>query len=292
MTRPLRLEFPGALYHVTTRGDRRKTIFTDDIDRGYWLEVLELVCKRFNFVVHAYCQMGNHYHLMVETIEGNLAQGMRQLNSLYSQKFNRRHKFVGHVFQGRYKGILVHKESYLLELSRYVVLNPVRGCLVNAPGDWRWSSYNATLGHCTAPEWLEVDWILSQFGSDREGARQSYVRFVLAGVGKSSPLRETQHQIILGDATFVEQHSRYVGCDTNLTAITKDQRRLGAKKLIEYEANCSERDEAMFRAYSSTAFTMVEIAAHFGVSAQTVSRAVQRYERLSMDVPQAGRVSR
>lgn len=284
MTRPLRLEFPGALYHVTTRGDRRKTIFADDIDRGYWLEVLELVCNRFNFVVHAYCQMGNHYHLLVETIEGNLAQGMRQLNSLYSQKFNRRHKLVGHVFQGRYKGILVQKESYLLELSRYVVLNPVRAAIVCAPGDWPWSSYKATMGYSTAPKWLDVDWILSQFRGDREGARRSYLRFVLAGVGKSSPLQETQHQVILGDATFVKQHSRHVG-NTNLTAITKDQRRLGAKRLIEYEANCSERDEAMFQAYSSTAFTMVEIAAHFCVSAQTVSRAVQRYEQLSTDIP-------
>ncbi len=278
MTRPLRLEFPGALYHVTARGDRRKTIFTDDVDREYWLQALQLVCKRFNFVVHSYCQMGNHYHLMVETIEGNLAQGMRQLNSLYSQEFNRRHKFVGHVFQGRYKGILVQKENYLLELSRYVVLNPVRACIVDSPGDWPWSSYNATMGNCAAPEWLDVDWLLGQFGSDRDSARQSYLGFVFSGVGKSSPLRDTQHQIILGDAIFVAQHSQNL-VDTDFTAITKEQRRLVAQTLGEYEANFSKRDEAMFRAYLSTAFTMVEIAAHFGVSSQTVSRAVRKYER-------------
>ena len=107
MTRPLRIEFPGASYHVTSRGDRRKTIFVDDVDRESWINVVDLVCKRFNFVVHAYCEMGNHYHMMVETIDGNLAHGMRQLNSLYSQEFNRRHGLVGHVLQGRYKAILV-----------------------------------------------------------------------------------------------------------------------------------------------------------------------------------------
>lgn len=126
MTRPLRLEFAGALYHVTSRGDHRGSIYFDDTDRLAWLDVLATVCARFNFVVHSYCQMTNHYHLLIETIDGDLARGMRQLNGAYSQHFNRRHGLVGHVFQGRYKAILVQKESYLMELARYVVLNPMR----------------------------------------------------------------------------------------------------------------------------------------------------------------------
>ena len=126
MARPLRLEYAGALYHVTSRGDRREYIYFCDDDRISWLKILDSVCERFNWVVHAYCQMTNHYHLLVETVEGNLSRGMRQFNGQYTQSFNRRHGIVGHLFQGRYKAIVVQKESYLLELTRYVILNPIR----------------------------------------------------------------------------------------------------------------------------------------------------------------------
>ena len=277
MTRPLRIEFPGALYHVTSRGDRRQTIFADAIDRDCWLEVLRLVRKRFNFVIHAYCQMGNHYHVMLETVEGNLSQGMRQLNSLYSQEFNRRHNLVGHVFQGRYKAILVQKESYLLELARYIVLNPVRAGMVTTPEDWPWSSYNATLGTRPAPAWLCIDWLLSQFDPSRETAREKYRDFVLAERGSGSPLARTQHQVILGDAPFVARHRQDLG-GNDFTAITKEQRRVAAKTLGEYQLANPTRDEAMFQAYKSTAFTMAEIGEHFGVTYKTVSRAIRRRE--------------
>jgi REP element-mobilizing transposase RayT len=132
MTRPLRLEFSNALYHVTSRGDRREDIFLSDDDRNDWLEVLGNVCTRFNWVVHAFCQMTNHYHLLVETVDGNLSGGMRQMNGEYTQRFNRRHSLVGHLFQGRYKAILVQKEAYLLELTRYVVLNPLRANMMES----------------------------------------------------------------------------------------------------------------------------------------------------------------
>lgn len=254
-------------------------IFFDDIDRTYWLEVVDLVCKRFNFMVHAYCQMGNHFHLMLETIEGNLAQGMRQLNSLYSQEFNRRHRLVGHVLQGRYKAILVQKESYLLELARYVVLNPVRAGMVSAPADWPWSSYQAATGVCIVPDWLNVDWVLSQFADEPAVALDRYRAFVLAGIGKGSPLADTKYQIVLGDQAFAEQHGQRMGT-TDFTAVVKDQRRVTAMTLRQYEVSYSDRDEAMFRAYQSTAFTMVQIAAHFCVSYKTVGRAVRRHEKL------------
>lgn len=126
MTRPLRIELAGGLYHVTSRGDRREDIFLSDGDRRAWLDVFGQVCKRFNWVCHAWCQMTNHYHIVVETAEGNLSQGMRQLNGVYTQHVNRTHGRIGHVYQGRYKAILVERDGYLLELARYVVLNPVR----------------------------------------------------------------------------------------------------------------------------------------------------------------------
>ncbi len=124
MTRPVRIEFEGALYHVTSRGDRREAIYEDDADRMKFLEILETVIRDFNWVCHAYCLMTNHYHLVIETPDGNLSKGMRQLNGVYTQASNHRHDRSGHLFQGRYKAILVDGDSYLLELPRYVVLNP------------------------------------------------------------------------------------------------------------------------------------------------------------------------
>ena len=193
MARPLRLEFSGAVYHVTSRGDRGEAIYRDDEDRQGWLAVLALVCQRFNWVVHATCQMTNHYHLLVETVDGHLSFGMRQLNGLYTQRVNRRHRLVGHLFQGRYKAILIQKEAHLLELSRYVVLNPVRASMVALPQDWPWSSYGLCVADQLAPPWFDTDWLLAQFGAGRQSARSAFVKFVLQGVGLASPLLGTKN---------------------------------------------------------------------------------------------------
>ena len=134
MARPLRLEFPGAVYHVTSRGNARAAIFLDDEDRPIFLGVLGAVVARFGWLCHAYCLMDNHYHLLLETPDPNLSRGMRQLNGVYTQRFNRRHGRVGHVLQGRFKAILVDRDGYLLELARYLVLNPVRAGRVKDPG--------------------------------------------------------------------------------------------------------------------------------------------------------------
>src|SRR5258706_8306926 len=154
MSRPLRLEFPGAIYHVTSRGNARAPIFADDGDRELFLETLAHVVERFHWLCHAYCLMDNHYHLLIETPDPNLSKGMRQLNGLYTQRFDRRHGRVGHVFQGRFKAILVERDSYLLELCRYVVLNPVRAKMVKQPKQYQWSSYRATAGIDAAPPFL------------------------------------------------------------------------------------------------------------------------------------------
>ena len=135
MARPLRIEFAGGLYHLTSRGDGREDIYGGDGDRRVFVDLLAQVCERFNWRAHAYCLMTNHYHLLVETPDGNLSKGMRQLNGVYTQRFNAIHNRCGHVFQGRYKAIIVQKDAYLLELSRYIVLNPVHAAIVRAAGD-------------------------------------------------------------------------------------------------------------------------------------------------------------
>ena len=146
MTRPLRIEYPGALYHVTARGNARQRIYVDAEDYRAFLNLLGKLSERYHWRCHAYCLMSNHYHLLLETPEGNLAAGMRQLNGIYTQAFNRRHHKVGHAFQGRYQAILVDKDRYWLELSRYIVLNPVRAKMVKDAQAYPWSSFRATAG--------------------------------------------------------------------------------------------------------------------------------------------------
>ena len=277
MTRPLRLEFPGALYHVTSRGDRQQAIYRDDSDRAIWLATLGHVCGRFNFVVHSYCQMTNHYHLLVQTVEGNLSQGMRQLNGLYTQRFNRRHELVGHLFQGRYHAVLVQKESHLLELSRYVVLNPVRGGLVQSPEQWGWSSHRCAIGLQPAPAWLDIEQTVGQFGSCRDDAVCAYLKFVMAGAACDSPLKHIRHRFVLGDEAFVERHTQ-PPAQRELRGLCKAQRGALAMSLADYQRMYPERDLAIASAFRSTAFTMGQLARFFGVSDKTVSRAVRKYE--------------
>ena len=277
MTRPLRLEFPGALYHVTARGNRSSIIFRDDTDRRVWMQNVALACERHGCVIHSFCQMGNHYHVMIETRFANLARAIRHLNGAYSQYFNRRHNIVGHMFQGRYKAILVQKESYLLELSRYIVLNPLRANLVRSPENWPWSSYRYFVSKKNPLPWLERTWLLSQFGTTDAQAIPAFQAFIQAGIGKSSPLTETRHQVLLGDDAFVAQHQG------TQTTIKLDETVMAARQalilaLSDYQARYVNRNEAIARAYLSTAFTMPAIACHFGVSTRTVSRVVAEFE--------------
>jgi putative transposase len=282
MARPLRVEFAGALYHVTARGNRREEIYFDDQDRQRFLALLAEVCDRFNWLIHAYCLMTNHYHLVVETPDGNLSKGMRQLNGVYTQAVNRRHRRVGHVFQGRFKAILVQKEAYLLELGRYVVLNPVRARMVARAEDWPWSSCRVALGMADAPGFLDVEFLLSHFGSTRGAAAAAYRRFVESGIGRPSPLSAVRHQVILGDDAFVEQFNG-VRESAALREVPKVQRRPIAGELADFAARYPDRREAMARAYRSGAYTMQEIADHFGVHYMTVSRAVRSLEGGMLD---------
>lgn len=279
MSRPLRLEFPGALYHVTSRGDRKADVYLDASDRLVWLSILEEVCTRYNFVIHAYCLMGNHYHIVLETVDGNLTRGMQQLNGIYSQYFNRHHNVVGHLFQGRYKGIVVQQETYLLELARYVVLNPVRAKLVATPEEWPWSSYRSFINPVSAPQWLDTASTLRKFGVEPGLAIDGFRNFVSAGIGEPSPLLKIKHQLILGDEDYI-QRVQQLATYAEHRAITKVQRRALAKPLEAYALECGSAEEAMAKAYHSTIYTMEEIGAHFGVSYKTVSRAVKKYRAI------------
>ena len=277
MARPLRLELAGALYHVTCRGDGREDIFLSDADRQTWLETLAQVCRRFNWVCHAYCQMTNHYHLVLETPEANLSKGMRQLNGVYTQRFNRSHQRVGHVFQGRYKAIVVEKDSYLLELARYVVLNPLRAKMVRRLDQWPWSSYPATCGQVRVPQWLQVDFVLAQFSSVRARAIANYVAFVHEGARLPSVWGQLQGQIYLGSEAFVRKMQAMVDKKPSLAEIPRAQRRALRRALSDF-ASKYPRDEAIALAYLSGRHTMGQIAQHFGMHYTTVSRLVKAYE--------------
>jgi REP element-mobilizing transposase RayT len=277
MARPLRIELAGGLYHVTSRGDRREDIYLDDGDRYLWLDVLDQTCRRFNWICHAWCQMTNHYHLVMETVEGNLSEGMRHLNGVYTQAVNRKHRRVGHVFQGRYKAILVDKDSHLLELSRYVVLNPVRAAMVQDAEEWPWSSFRNMIGRAQPPAWLQTDWLLAQFGDTRDIAILRYAEFVRAGVRLPSIWTGLRNQVFLGDEEFVRRAQAQTD-RLDIAEIPRAQRRPPAKGLDHYRATAESNAKAMVAAFASGDYTMVEIARHFGVHYSTVSRAVRRGE--------------
>jgi len=232
---------------------------------------------RHHFLVHGFCQMTNHYHLILETAEANLSRGMRHLNGLYSQYFNRRHGVVGHLFQGRYNAILVQKESYLLELTRYVVLNPMRAGVIASLDEWPWSSHLYVMSDEPAPFWLQKRALLGRFGDSHAAAVRAYLDFVMAGVGAGSPLCKTCHQLLLGDEEFVRRHQTG-SHSVELTEIPKVQRQAVALSLNDYQALYRNKKEAIARAYLSRLYSMSRVAAHFQVSCRSVSRFVAAFE--------------
>ena len=265
MARPLRIEFADALYHVTARGNGRGEIFVDDEDRQRFLSALAATVTRLGWLCHAYCLMDKHYHLLIETPTASLSQGMRQINGTYTQSFNRRHGRVGHVLQGRFKAILVERESYLLELCRYIVLNPVRAGLVKEAGRYPWSSYRATAGLEAAPAWLMVDWVLSQFGRQRAAARRKYEAFVHEGKGASSPWSALRGQVLLGSEQFVQEMQPLLEENGHIGEVAREQRlahRPSLSRLLpaRVSENKVQRDAAIRHAYLECGYTMAAIA--------------------------------
>jgi len=278
MSRPLRIEYAEAVYHVTSRGNARKSIFRDNKDRGMLLNILGEVNDRYHWFCHAYCLMNNHYHLVIETPDGNLSKGMRQLNGVYTMRFNRRHGSVGHVFQGRYKAILVQKESHLLEVCRYVVLNPVRAKVVEIPERWRWSSYRATSGIERAHPCLTTDWVLGQFGSKKRVAGKRYRAFVKDGIGGRRIWEHVRGQSILGERDFVNRLTDFVRGYEEVIEIPKGQRYVIRPSLGEIfkdaEGGKQKRDAGIAYAITRCGYSGREVANHLGLHYSTVSRLI------------------
>jgi len=272
MARPLRLEFPGAIYHLTSRGNARQKVFLTDPDCQLFLKTLAGVVSRYHWICHAYCLMANHYHLLVETPKAKLSIGMRQLNGIYTQSFNRRHNRVGHLFQGRFKAILVERQSHLLELCRYIVLNPAQVKGRAQASTWKWSSYRATAGLASVPEFLRTDWILEQFGKKRSRAQQQYREFVRDGMG-SRPWDDLKGQIYLGSEAFIEKHT---SGKKDIKEIPRAQLRTAKPSLEQIFGRSGEK--AIGEAYEQ-GYRLNEIAAHLGVHYATVSRRLKRLER-------------
>jgi REP element-mobilizing transposase RayT len=205
MARPLRVEYPGAFYHVINRGISREKLYNSPRDYEKFLQYLEKATERFAVIVHTYCLMDNHYHLLLETAEPNLSVMMQWLNVSYATYFNRKHNRNGHLFQGRFKAILIDAEAYLKHLSRYIHLNPVRAKIIETPEQYRWSSYSAFIGKKKPPKFLQTDWLLSNFGINTKKARKNYKEFIEGADIKSVKdlSKKLEGGFILGDTDFV-----------------------------------------------------------------------------------------
>ncbi|MBB5204718.1 REP element-mobilizing transposase RayT [Inhella inkyongensis] len=286
MSRPLRIEFPGAIYHLTSRGDRREPIFEDDGDRELLLDIVAQTLERFDAQMLAYCLMGNHYHFVLHTRRANLAALMQQLNGRYTQAYNRRHGKVGHLLQGRYKAVLVDRETYLFEVCRYVELNPVRARMVGEPGDWAWSSYRAHCLRVEAPPWLDCAglhaYLLAQPASTpalQARAARRYAQLVAAA--RDQPLWEQglRQQIYLGDEAFVARMQALAGGEPQLqkkTGTPKAQRQAAhPKTLRQYLAECSSREQALWLGHREAGLTMSAMARELGLSVARVSQLIK-----------------
>lgn len=270
VARALRIQFPGALYHVTARGNAGQAIYCDDEDRDGFLGILARAVSRFAWLCHAFCLMGNHYHVLIETPRPNLAQGMRDLNGTYAQHFNERHGRIGHLFQGRYRAILVQKERHLLELSRYIVRNPVRAALCAHPADWPWTSYLGTAGLGRSPIFLTTDWLLGQFSDERIEAQTRYRAFVDELEAPAVPAPRSG--LYLGSGEFIERHSPKVPVQ-DVPRSQWEPIRPPLAALFEQAG-----DDGMLAAFYSHGYQLREIAHHLGIHPSTAGRRLRRLE--------------
>lgn len=288
MARPLRINYSGAFYHVTSRGNEQKSIFKSQRDRTKFFEYLDSAAKRYDAVIHAFCLMDNHYHLLMETPSGNLPQIMRHINGAYTTYFNVKRARSGHLFQGRYKAILVEIDEYAKELSRYIHLNPVRAKITKTPEQYEWSSYQFYTGVKASPEWLYRDFILGYFGSKVSIAQKRYRDFVNVLLDKEydSPLNGVESSTLLGSPGFISFIK-----DEFLSGKKPDKNIPALKELTE-KANMIDifnevetifggqpalaRNIKMFLCQEYTGEKLKHIGIHFGIGESGVSQASRR----------------
>ncbi len=285
MARSMRIEFPGAVYHVTSRGDRREAIFDDDQDAQRFMAVLGQATDRFGARLLAYCLMTNHYHLVLVTPTGGLSLHMRHINGVYAQSYNQRHGLTGHLFQSRYKAILVDRDAYLMALCRYVELNPVRAGLAAAASNWAWSSYAAHVGAAEAPPWLDVAslhaYVLGRdvtTAADHIEAARAYAELVAAAPEEPLWPACLHQQIYLGDADFVARMQALADPERAQSKQIPHLQRSAPLTLIDWLASCPTREEALLMAYRKSGISMTALAAELGVSTARVSQLIKRAE--------------
>lgn len=280
MSRSLRIQYPGAIYHVMTLGNDRKSIFLDERDRRFFLHSLAAILDEYNAVLYAYCLMSTHYHLLVETRDPNLAMLMRQVNGIYSRWFNHRHVQVGHVFKGRYVSRLVERQTYLLEVSRYIALNPVRAGMVRRPELFAWSGYRATAGYDPSPEWLSRGAVLEMVGGrNRRERERRYRGFVLEGLrGMENTPAGPAMPAVWGSDRFQQKLRKQARPSTGKREISRAQRFVGRPplgELVDRVRGRDERDRAIWRAYKACGYSMTAIGGQLGLSCSRVSRIVE-----------------
>jgi len=270
VARPLRIEFAGAVYHVIGRGDAKQDVFLDGEDYARFIRLTRRVVDRLDWRILAYCLMPSHYHLAVETPEPSLSRGMRDLIGHYSQAFNARHGRVGHVFQGRFKALLIDQDTYLLQLVRYVLMNPVEAGLCAAPEAWRWSSYAGLFG---APNPLvsaeTAGRIVAMVDADLARGRRRRRAFFRIGPGGGASTEVGLNRSIVGDEMFVtRQRPR--------APVSRENSRADRvfSTLAEFTSNARSRNDAIRAAYASGMFTQQAIARHFQLHYTTVSRII------------------
>lgn len=275
MSRPLRIEYPGAVYHVISRGNAGQDIFITNHDRQKFLHWLEDTVKIHNLLIHAYCLMGSHYHLLVETPDGNLSKAMRDLNGNYTQSFNYFHERKGHLMQGRYKAYVIEKEAYLLEVARYIVLNPVRAGLVAHPNKWAWSSYAMTAGKNKSTHWFFSEWILDFFAANKTNARHHYKKYIQAGIDAGDPHQEAVNGFLLGGSQFVHRIWEQTNGSEELREYPRKERvvgRLSLKEIFEDVKTKQDRDDAIKFARFRCGYLASEIAREVNLERSVVSR--------------------
>ena len=288
MARPLRIEYEGAFYHVMNRGLERREILQEERDYEKFLELLEDTHQQYHFKVHSYCLMPNHYHLYLETPQGDLSRGMRHIDGIYTQVFNKRRRRVGPLFQGRYKAIVVEKESYSLEISRYIHLNPVKAKMVERPEQWKWSSYRMFLGKEKKREFLETDWLLGQFAKKGMRARGLFHQFTLEGLKESWEPGKEKQGCVLGGMDFcnwVRHEFLEEKEDGEIPELRQWQKKASLEEIEEVISKLSEtetRIKKKLRIYAMRKYgglSLKEIGEKMGgVSYSGVSRVVERLE--------------
>ncbi len=279
MARPLRLEYPGAVYHVTSRGNQGNAIFLNDGQREEFLKIIADTGRRYNWICHAYCLMDNHYHLILETPDGNLSKAMRQVNAVYTQYFNRDQRTGGHLFQGRYKAILIEKDSHLLEAIRYVVLNPVRAGIVSSADTFLWSSYRATCGFHEPHPCLDGCCVHHLFDDDLKKAAQKFISFVADGVAADNPFLKARGQAVLGTDSFWHELKPVLTSKNGSTEIPRSQRLLGRPQLSDLFAAAAARKEArngsIHEAVERWGYSQKEVADSLGLHYSSISRILK-----------------